>query len=436
MRDLAGVEVLVLLERVEGLWEVVVWGTVSLVERAVLHTSTGLSIEQATVVEVGEHAVVGNHMVERCWLVIVQVSEFSGTAGAEEEWQLGVAVVDAVNFLSVQELEQVVLNNWVLTHGTDLGSRGLSSNAVTEGEDVLEARVLEGVLVDVNHALSVSETGVSEPLEWLTGWVDAGTEEWLLDGLASLDVAEGGNLLLVLVKVHLDHFPAEVHVDVSLGALVEGDFVGVWETVDLFVWSEVLDSGRLVSGLLDRVESVDALVVWGIEVASFSLVWELWGVGDEITGLLSVSVPEVAGDAFLAVEEVHEDVVNFRGGFHLWKSLDEIGLVLETWGEDEGLVVEDLSVAERDGVGMGINLFNSLATLNSGPTVNHTGETGTLDLLSVDLLMANTEVRSGQDVLLLVGNDAHFQILSIIMLLQELCQSGDVQSTFKRKQIR
>jgi hypothetical protein len=45
LRNLAGVQVFVLLEWVEGLWELVVWGTVGLLERAVLHASAGLSAE-------------------------------------------------------------------------------------------------------------------------------------------------------------------------------------------------------------------------------------------------------------------------------------------------------------------------------------------------------------------------------------------------------
>ena len=51
-------------------------------------------------------------MVVRGWLVVVQVSEFGGAAGSEQEWQLGVAVVYSVDFFSVQELQQVVLNNY------------------------------------------------------------------------------------------------------------------------------------------------------------------------------------------------------------------------------------------------------------------------------------------------------------------------------------
>ena len=128
----------------------------------------------------------------------------------------------------------------------------------------------------------------------------------------------------MFVEVDLDHLPAEANVNASLGTLIKSNFVSVWESVNLFVWRKVLNSGRFRVSFLHGVKSMDALVVWGIEVRSFTFVWEFWGVRDEITSVLSVSVPEVAGHAFFGVDEMDKDVVDFVGSFHLGESLNEL----------------------------------------------------------------------------------------------------------------
>lgn len=74
-------------------------------------------------------------------------------------------------------------------------------------------------------------------------WVDASGEEWLLKDLTIVNVLEGSNFLSILVLADLDHFPAKADIDASFVALVKSNLVGIWELVDLLVWSKVLDSG-------------------------------------------------------------------------------------------------------------------------------------------------------------------------------------------------
>ena len=157
VRDLTLVKVFVLIEWIESLWEVIVWWAMSLLEVSVFHASARLAAEQSSVIEHGEHSVVGNNVVVSGWLVVVQVSKFGGTASSKQEWQLSVSVIDSVHFMSVQELKQVVLDDWVLAHGSDLSSRGVSSNAVTKGKHIFESCVLKSVLVNIHHAVSVGQ---------------------------------------------------------------------------------------------------------------------------------------------------------------------------------------------------------------------------------------------------------------------------------------
>lgn len=305
-------------------------------------------------------------------LIVMQVSEFSGAASAQKERQLSVSVINSIDLLSVQELKHVVLHNGVLGHGSDLSSGGVSSDAIAESENVLESGMLQSVLVHVNHTISVCKTRIVKPLERFARRVDASTEEWLFNGLTGVHVAEGGDFLVVLISVQLDHFPAEAHINVSLGTFVESDFVCVREGVDLFVRSEVLNSGRLRVGLMNGIKSVDAFVVRGIEVTSFSLVREFRRICDEIASALSESIPPVAGDTFLVVEEMDEDVIDFWSGFHFWEALDVVKSMLETWCDHESLVVEHFAIVKVNRVCVRINFFNHDTSFDSRPRINHT----------------------------------------------------------------
>ena len=50
-----------------------------------------------------------------------------------------------------------------------------------------------------------------------------------------VDIAEDSNFLVKLVFLDFDHLPTEENVNPALVALVEGDFISVWELVDFLV---------------------------------------------------------------------------------------------------------------------------------------------------------------------------------------------------------
>ena len=106
--------------------------------------------------------------------------------------------------------------------------------------------------------------------------------------------------------------------------------------------------------------------------------------------------------------------------------------MFEARSEHECFIVEDFAVAERHSVGMWVDFLDGLTSFDPGPSVNHTRETGTLNFLGIDLSVASSEVRGGVYILLSVSDNAHFQILSIVMLLKELGKSGDIQSSYTR----
>ena len=50
-----------------------------------------------------------------------------------------------------------------------------------------------------------------------------------------VNIAEDSNFLVKLVFLDFDHLPTEEDVNAALVALVEGDFISVWELVDFLV---------------------------------------------------------------------------------------------------------------------------------------------------------------------------------------------------------
>jgi hypothetical protein len=50
-----------------------------------------------------------------------------------------------------------------------------------------------------------------------------------------IDIAEDSNFLVKLVFLDFNHLPTEEDVNAALVALVEGDFISVWELIDFLV---------------------------------------------------------------------------------------------------------------------------------------------------------------------------------------------------------
>lgn len=135
-------------------------------------------------------------VVESSGFEVVQVGEVGCLAITEEERLVRVAVVHTVEVFTLQETDQVVLNNRVLSDSSVVGAGGFEADSVTEREDILELVVLESVFVDVHHAVLVTEAGLSDHGDGLGGRVDASSEEILLNQLVSVNVSEDSNLLI------------------------------------------------------------------------------------------------------------------------------------------------------------------------------------------------------------------------------------------------
>jgi len=181
-------------------------------------------------------------VVVSCWLEVIVMLEVVSIRVTEVEWHVRITIIDTVQFFTIHELLNVVLDDGVLGMSSMLGSSGVSLNAVTEGKDILESSVLEGIWVDIDEASVVGNTSFNEFGVWLRWWVDVHVHEWVLNNLTAIDIFESSNLFAELVEVDLGHFPSEHNINTSLVAFVKCDFIGIWEFVDLFIWGPELDS--------------------------------------------------------------------------------------------------------------------------------------------------------------------------------------------------
>jgi len=96
---------------------------------------------------------------------------------AHEKWEVRVSIIDSIRILSIHESQNVVFDDWALGHSGGARSSDISSNGITERENVLESLVLKGIWVDIDQTISVSDTTVDEVLPWLTWRVEVSVIE-------------------------------------------------------------------------------------------------------------------------------------------------------------------------------------------------------------------------------------------------------------------
>ena len=354
-------KVLIVLQWVVSWVEVLVWWSMSLLERSVVDSLGKVRLHLVSEVPLCEEAIGWNPMVVLGSLKAPGVLEAGGVGVREVEWHIGESIIDGIALFTFKELLQVVLDNWALSVSGVLGSSGLSLDAISEGEDVLKSRVLKGVWVHINKSGVVSDSTVQKGLVWDGSWVDAGRSEWLLHDASIIDVLESSDLLSNGVLVDLDHLPAEHDIDSSLVALIEGNLVGVTELIDLLVWSIELNSSAGSGSSLELILSQEGFVVKGVEIGSFSLIWELWGIADHIAVVVVPSVIVVSVNSQLVVEHVDENSLFFWSFLKFWKSLDEIVSVIESWGKNESLIGVFFSIRKNNLV-LGWKIFHNLGT--------------------------------------------------------------------------
>lgn len=71
------------------------------------------------------------------------------------ERHVGVTIINSIQFLTIHELLEIVLDDWSLMDGSCLGSCNVSSNTITESENIIESLVLKSVWVNVDNSFII-----------------------------------------------------------------------------------------------------------------------------------------------------------------------------------------------------------------------------------------------------------------------------------------
>jgi hypothetical protein len=79
-----------------------------------------------------------------------------------------------------------------------------------------------------------------------------------------------------LISFNFKHLPSEHYVDSTLVAFLLSNFISVWESVNFLVGSPILNACVVCGTAMKLILSHKVLVVEGVEISAFSLVWELW----------------------------------------------------------------------------------------------------------------------------------------------------------------
>ena len=324
-----------------------------------------------------------------------------------------------------------MLDNGALGDGGVLGASSLTLDAVTEGEDVLVALVLKSVRVHIDETGVVRDASLDKLSLGLGVGVDAGVVEDTLSGLTGVDVPEGGNLLANTVLVHLDHLPAEHHVDATLVALVKSNLVGVAELVDLLVRGPVLDTGVGSRAALELILSEEGFVVEGVEIATLTFIGSLGRIADEVAVVMVPAVLIVTVSARLVIEHVHEHVVLLRTSGHLLETFDLAAVVVEACRDDKGLVSVLLAVRKKHFVLIGHVLDDPGADVRARGVVHLRADGARLKVEGLQMMMGHTEVSLRDDVLALLSDESHLpEVVMVILLeLDKLGESGSVMAT-------
>lgn len=154
--------------------------------------------------------------------------------------------------------------------------------------------MLQSVLVHIDTTSLVSKTSVNQELMGFAWRVDAGSVEVLFDDGSCINILENSNLLVVRVSLYLEHFPSEHHIDAAFVALLESDFISIWESVNFLVRGPVLNAGVVCGATVKFVLSHKVLVVQGIEISAFTFVWELGRVANQVSVSVVPPMQEVA----------------------------------------------------------------------------------------------------------------------------------------------
>jgi hypothetical protein len=211
-------------------------------------------------------------MLEICWIGVTQ-----------KEWHKSISIINTINFLSLKEFKDIILNNWILCHCCRVCTCCFKTNCITKSKNVVIFFVLKCVFVNIDSTLSIGKTSVSKEFMWVTGWVNASWNKIFFDCNSSIYIFKSGNLLIMRVFLNFNQFPSEHNINSSFMTLIKRDFVCIGETIDFFVRCPILNSSTSWGTSLELILSHKVFIITGIKIGSFTFIWSFWWIAKQIT---------------------------------------------------------------------------------------------------------------------------------------------------------
>jgi hypothetical protein len=94
-------------------------------------------------------------MVHGMGLIVMIVLETRCVVISQVEWHEGVAIIYPIKFSTFQKGFNIMLNDWILSNSSSLGSSCVHTNAISKSKDVFKSLMLESVWVNVNYSFLV-----------------------------------------------------------------------------------------------------------------------------------------------------------------------------------------------------------------------------------------------------------------------------------------
>lgn len=154
--------------------------------------------------------------------------------------------------------------------------------------------------------------------------------------------------------------------------------------------------------------------------------WELGSINQHISVVVHLPVLLVSQDSWDSINGVVKEVLRMIPLVDLLDSLNSVTFVLETWGKNQSLVAQSLSVGQLNFLFVGANVLNS-SGLNSAPLVNVSGDSSGHKVVGWNITNSGSVVTRWVCPLDVWGHEGH--LVWNVVSLQELGQTSCVQST-------
>ena len=250
-------------------------------------------------------------------------------------------------------------------------------------------------------------------------------EDVLLGG-AGVYVLEVADLFALGVVLDFCELPPEMHIDSSLLALLESNFVGVGELVDPLVGREVGDSSGGAGKTLNLILSQERFVVKCPEISSLALVGSLWRVAEHVSVSVVPAVVVVLAAPVLVIEDVHVAVFLLWQFLQILQTLNFIVSVIEAWSNHQGFVGVLSAIGENNLILVGLVLDDFGANISSGPGIDLGADGAGFQLSFIDVTVAHTKVGSGHELFDISSDQGHLVVDTLG--LHELSDGSHIHS--------